>query len=74
MQKPYLLSVNKTDVYTPSLIEKIKKYFAKQGENDVLFYSGATSEGIEQLRTLLFAKVQQFKATESEEAGKEGVV
>jgi GTPase len=54
LQKPYFLSVNKIDIYTPELQQEIKKVFSASGEKKVFFFSAATSEGVPALKATLF--------------------
>ncbi len=55
-QKPFLLGINKADLYDQELSAAIKQVFKKQGLEIILF-SAATSENIDKLRQKLFRLV-----------------
>lgn len=48
INKPYLVGINKIDIYEPELIEKIKDVFAKN-KQAVLFFSAATKNKVDEL-------------------------
>lgn len=52
-QKPFLLGINKADLYDQELSTAIKQVFKKQGLETIMF-SAATSENIDKLRQKLF--------------------
>ncbi len=54
LQKNYLLSLNKLDIYTPELQEEVKKLFTKNGETSLYVCSAATGEGMPELIAALF--------------------
>jgi GTPase len=48
LQKPYILSLNKTDIYTPELIDAVVNLFSQKDEV-ILPFSGFTGEGLANL-------------------------
>lgn len=53
LEKPYLVTVNKLDLYSPELVEEIRQAFMKKGEQ-VLFFSGVTGEGLQAVKDEVF--------------------
>jgi len=58
LSKPYVLSLNKIDIYTKELIDAISKLFTKKDEY-LMSFSGVTGEGLDELKKKLFEVVEK---------------
>jgi GTP-binding protein len=54
LEKTQCVSVNKIDVYPSELRAAIRAVFESQGLTDVVLFSSATGEGLDELRSVLF--------------------
>ncbi len=57
LNKPYLVSLNKIDLYPDKLEKAIKAKFKREQE-ELLLFSGVTGEGLEQLETVIFRSIK----------------
>jgi GTP-binding protein len=53
LDKDYLVSLNKIDLYSDDLMQVIEDFFARQDE-EIIFFSGITGDGLLQLKQALF--------------------
>jgi GTP-binding protein len=53
LDKDYLVSLNKIDLYSDDLMQAIEDFFARQDEK-IIFFSGITGDGLLQLKQALF--------------------
>jgi GTP-binding protein len=53
LDKDYLVSLNKIDLYSDDLMQAIEDFFARQDE-EIIFFSGITGDGLLQLKQALF--------------------
>ena len=56
INKPYLVGVNKLDIYSTELIQAIKDIFAKN-DQEILIFSAATKEKLDSLSDALISKL-----------------
>ncbi len=64
MEKSQQVSVNKIDVYPAELRAALQKLFVERGLNDLVLFSAATGEGMNELRSKLFEVHTQSSASE----------
>ena len=57
LTKPYLLTVNKIDIYTSKLIDTLVNLF-KHKDSNLIVFSAATGEGLDQVKAELFRMVK----------------
>lgn len=55
LKKPYLVSLNKIDIYPEELVKAVVARFKKAGEQ-LLLFSGITGEGLDKVRKAVFEK------------------
>lgn len=53
LSKPYIVSLNKIDIYPKELVQKTKERFEKEGET-IIPFSGVTGEGLDEVRNAVF--------------------